>query len=153
MFAPSAVKHTSLGVAVITRRSQHHLRDRQTSFKKRTFVGRQKCVFCWRRRRDCLAARVRRCTVATKAFALPHPTELGRQKPSCCHSLALPSSRTASGRARPSRASGAIVKSLPPTKKGHRLVSFFRWRRRRDLNSRAAYNATYTLSRGASSAS
>ena len=33
-------------------RSQHHLRDRQTSFKKRTFVGRQKCVFCWRRERD-----------------------------------------------------------------------------------------------------
>ena len=27
--------------------SQHHLRDRQTSFKKRTFVTRQKCVFCW----------------------------------------------------------------------------------------------------------
>ena len=28
------------------------LPDRQTSFKKRTFVGRQKCVFCWRRERD-----------------------------------------------------------------------------------------------------
>ena len=33
--------------ANIIRRSRHHLRDRQTSFKKRTFVGRQKCVFCW----------------------------------------------------------------------------------------------------------
>ena len=49
MFAQCAVRHTSLGVAVITRRSQHHLRDRQTSFKKRTFVGRQKCIFCCER--------------------------------------------------------------------------------------------------------
>ena len=35
-------------------RSQHHLRDRQTSFKKRTFVTRQKCVF------NCLKA-TKRC--------------------------------------------------------------------------------------------
>ena len=45
MFAQCAVRHTSfakrasLGVAVIICR-------RQTSFKNRTFVGRQKCVFC-----------------------------------------------------------------------------------------------------------
>ena len=45
MFAPCAVRHTSivqrtsLGEAVIICR-------RQTSFKKRTFVTRQKCVFC-----------------------------------------------------------------------------------------------------------
>ena len=45
MFAQCAVRHTSfaqrtsLGEAVIICR-------RQTSFKKRTFVGRQKCVFC-----------------------------------------------------------------------------------------------------------
>ena len=36
----SFAKRTSLGEAVIICR-------RQTSFKKRTFVGRQKCVFCW----------------------------------------------------------------------------------------------------------
>ena len=41
-----ARRHTSLGVAVIIGFSLHHL-PRQTSFKKRTFVGRQKCVFCW----------------------------------------------------------------------------------------------------------
>ena len=46
MFAQCAVRHTSfaqrtsLGEAVIICR-------RQTSFKKRTFVDRQKCVFCW----------------------------------------------------------------------------------------------------------
>ena len=38
------------------------------------------------------------CTVATKAFALPRPTELGRQKPSCRHSKNLPSSATGGGR-------------------------------------------------------
>ena len=41
----SFAKRTSLGVANIICR-------RQTSFKKRTFVGRQKCVFCWCGRRD-----------------------------------------------------------------------------------------------------
>jgi len=46
-----AVRHASLGVAVIIGEANIICR-RQTSFKKRTFVGRQKCVFCWRRRRD-----------------------------------------------------------------------------------------------------
>ena len=41
-----AVRHTSLGVAVIIGVANIICR-RQTSFKKRTFVGRQKCVFCW----------------------------------------------------------------------------------------------------------
>ncbi len=41
----SFAQRTSLGEANIICR-------RQTSFKKRTFVGRQKCVFCWRRWRD-----------------------------------------------------------------------------------------------------
>ena len=45
--------------ARIIRRSRHHLRDRQTSFKKRTFVGRQKCVFCCQRA-------VKRCVNAGK---------------------------------------------------------------------------------------
>ena len=43
--------HTSLGVAVIIGEANIICR-RQTSFKKRTFVGRQKCVFCWRARGD-----------------------------------------------------------------------------------------------------
>ena len=43
-----AVRHTSLGVAVIIGVANIICR-RQTSFKKRTFVGRQKRVFCWRR--------------------------------------------------------------------------------------------------------
>ena len=46
-----AARHTSLGTAVIIGAANIICR-RQTSFKKRTFVGRQKCVFCWRRRRD-----------------------------------------------------------------------------------------------------
>ena len=33
--------------ANIIRRSRHHLRDRQTSFKKRTLSTKTKCVFCW----------------------------------------------------------------------------------------------------------
>ena len=59
MFAQCAVRHTSfaqrtsLGEAVIICR-------RQTSFKKRTFVGRQKCVFC------CLK-RVKRSKIKVKA--------------------------------------------------------------------------------------
>ena len=51
MFAQCAVRHTSLGVAVIIGVAYIICR-RQTSFKKRTFVGRQKCVFCWRARQD-----------------------------------------------------------------------------------------------------
>ena len=43
--------HASLGEAVIIGAANIICR-RQTSFKKRTFVGRQKCVFCWRRERD-----------------------------------------------------------------------------------------------------
>ena len=44
--------------AHIIRRSRHHratpciICRRQTSFKKRTFVGRQKCVFFWCGKRD-----------------------------------------------------------------------------------------------------
>ena len=45
MFAQCAVRHASLGVAVIIGEAVIICR-RQTSFKKRTFVGRQKCVFC-----------------------------------------------------------------------------------------------------------
>ena len=44
MFAQCAVRHTSLGAAVIIGEANIICR-RQTSFKKRTFVGRQKCVF------------------------------------------------------------------------------------------------------------
>ena len=51
MFAQCAVRHTSLGEAVIIGVANIICR-RQTSFKKRTFVGRQKCVFCWLRRWD-----------------------------------------------------------------------------------------------------
>ena len=40
-----AVGHTSLGAAVIIG-GANIICQRQTSFKKRTFVGRQKCVFC-----------------------------------------------------------------------------------------------------------
>ena len=40
-----ARRHTSLGVAVIIGQA-HIICQRQTSFKKRTFVSRQKCVFC-----------------------------------------------------------------------------------------------------------
>ena len=40
-----ARRHTSLGVAVIIGFSLHHLRDRQTSFKKRTFVLVDKSAF------------------------------------------------------------------------------------------------------------
>ena len=43
--------HASLGEAVIIGAANIICR-RQTSFKKRTFVGRQKCVCCWLRRWD-----------------------------------------------------------------------------------------------------
>ena len=46
-----AVRHTSLGEAVIIGEANIICR-RQTSFKKRTFVGRQKCVFCWQGQKD-----------------------------------------------------------------------------------------------------
>ena len=48
-------------------------------------------------RRD-FRARKRACTVATKAFVFPRPTELGRQKPSRRHSKNLPFSATGGGR-------------------------------------------------------
>ena len=44
-------------------------------------------------------------------------------------------------------------KSFISKQKRHHKGAFFVWRRRRDLNSRAGLNPTYTLSRGASSAS
>ena len=57
-----------------------------------------------------------------------------------CHSLALPHPRTASGRARPSRASVALTNSnLSRQRKKDTIWCPFRWRRRRDLNSRAGY--------------
>ena len=60
-----------------------------------------------------------------------------------CHSLALPFSRTASGRARPSRSGPSLLQiqiSNSQTKnKTTRLGGFVFWRRRRDLNSRAGY--------------
>ena len=48
-----AVRHTSFAQRTSLAQANIICR-RQTSFKKRTFVGRQKCVFCWRRRRDSL---------------------------------------------------------------------------------------------------
>ena len=56
-----------------------------------------------------------------------------------CHSLALPESATGSGRARPSRASVALVQISQIKNKTTRLGGFIFWRRRRDLNSRAGY--------------
>ena len=86
------------------------------------------------------------CTVATKAFALPRPTELGRQKPSCRHSKNLPSSATGGGRFFSLSHRYAVRDSnlAPPTKKAT-LLGGFRWRRRRDSNSRTAFDG-YTIS-------
>ena len=53
-----ARRHTSLGEAVIIGEANIICR-RQTSFKKRTFVGRQKCVLCWCERRDLIIKRGR----------------------------------------------------------------------------------------------
>ena len=56
----------------IIRRSRHHratpciICRRQTSFKKRIFVGRQKCVFCWCGRRDCDSRRELRALVVRR---------------------------------------------------------------------------------------
>ena len=52
MFAQCAVRHTSFASAFITRRSQHHLPKANIIQKTHLCLGRQKCVFCWRRRRD-----------------------------------------------------------------------------------------------------
>ena len=63
--------HASLGEAVIIGEPNIICR-RQTSFKKRTFVGRQKCVFCWRRRRDLKGSAHTRvaCRELSLAFAV-----------------------------------------------------------------------------------
>ncbi len=72
-----------------------------------------------------------------------------------CHSLALAFSPTGCARARPFRAeitAKAKLESFPAkTKKTGTRPVFLFWRRREDLNFRAGY-PTYTLSRGASSA-
>ena len=49
----SFAKRTSLGKA-------HIICRRQTSFKKRTFITRQKCVFCWQGQKDLILARTAR---------------------------------------------------------------------------------------------
>ena len=64
--------------------------------KKGTF-GRQKFLFCWRRRRDCLGTQAFRCTVATTDFFCPR-SSLGWRNLSCCHSKNLPLSATGGGR-------------------------------------------------------
>ena len=59
------------------------------------------------------------CTVATGAFAFPCPTELGQQKPSCCHSKNLPFSAPGGGRFFSISHRYAVLGSnlAPPTKK------------------------------------
>ena len=59
------LSHTSSGEAVIIGEANIICR-RQTSFKKRTFVGRQKCVFCWRRMGYGLR-RIPRCGMRTQS--------------------------------------------------------------------------------------
>ena len=73
------------------------------------------------------------CTVATKAFALPRPTELGRQKPSCRHSKNLPSSATGGGRFFSLSHRYAVRDSnlAPPTQKGYPVG----WQRCLDYSS------------------
>ena len=68
------------------------------------------------------------------------------------HHSALLSSSTGRSRARAHAPPGARFQILSHTKKQAPLVLVFWWRRRRDLNPRAGC-PTYTLSRGASSAS
>ena len=92
-----ARRHTSFASAFIIGRSPHHLPKANIIQKTHLCLGRQKCVFCWRRRRDSLGTQAFRCTVATKDFSFPR-SSLGRKNPSCCHSKNLPSSRNASGR-------------------------------------------------------
>lgn len=51
-----AARRTSLGAAVIILPNSSHNELRQTSFKKRTFVGRQKCVIlCERATKRCIS--------------------------------------------------------------------------------------------------
>ena len=47
-----AVRHTSFASAFIIRQSRHHLPKANIIQKTHLCLGRQKCVFCWRRRRD-----------------------------------------------------------------------------------------------------
>ena len=47
-----AVRHTSFASAFIIGRSPHHLPKANIIQKTHLCLGRQKCVFCWRRRRD-----------------------------------------------------------------------------------------------------
>ena len=77
MFAQCAVRHTSLGEAVIIGVAVIICR-RQTSFKKRTFVGRQKFLFCWQGQKDSILARTARSVFR------------GSDSPPDCHSLPLP---------------------------------------------------------------
>ncbi len=61
------------------------------------------------------------CTVATKAFPLPRPTNLGRKKPSCCHSP-RPSSPATGSEGRGSLSHGeAFLRRISPSAnaKGH----------------------------------
>ncbi len=94
------------------------------------------------------AARGFACTVATKAFALPRPTELSRQKPSCRHLLAaLPLALRAVGSlsylAMKGSRNGSALREIshryavrdsnlaPPTKKGYPIG----WQRCLDYSS------------------
>ena len=47
-----ARRHTSFASVFIIRRSQHHLPKANIIQKTHLCLGRQKCVFCWRRRKD-----------------------------------------------------------------------------------------------------
>ena len=123
----------------IIRRSRHHwalpniICQRQTSFKKRTFVGRQKCVFCWRRRRD--LNRLHRPLASHSRLLSPALARLGIL-------LALAPSLRKNDTlsfllARPCRNRQGSNLDFGAKRKTTRLGGFSFWRRRRDLNSRA----------------
>ena len=93
------------------------------------------------------------CTLATKDFAFPRPMELGRQNPSCCDSIlnALSATGSAFKISLSHRCTVRGSNLAPPTQKGchrHPLL----WRRRRDSNSRTAFDG-YTISNRARSTS
>ena len=111
-----AVRHTSLGVAVIIGVANIICR-RQTSFKKRTFVGRQKCVFCWQGQKDSILARPTRSVFR------------GSDSPPDCHSLPLPF-ESANPRTEKSQSTNA-------------LASF--WQGQKDSNPRPMVLETSTL--------
>lgn len=78
----------------------------------------------WRRRRDYLGTQAFRCTVGVSASHFAKGILLVFCD--ACHSLALPSSPTGRGRARPSRASVAIVQiSQAKRKSRHKVCCFF----------------------------